>query len=94
MYLAFCQTLIYYINVRGISIYIIGGETMKSNFYIEYYGKQIEEADLIKKAKAIWTKSGKKVADLTSLNLYVKPEENMAYYVFNDDETGNFSIEE
>lgn len=66
---------------------------MKSNFYIEYYGKQIDQAALIKEAKSIWTKSGKKAADLKSLNLYVKPEENTAYYVFNDDETGSFVIE-
>lgn len=66
---------------------------MKSTFYIEYYGKQIDEATLIKEAKAIWTKAGHKAAELKSLNLYVKPEENMAYYVFNDDETGSFSID-
>ncbi len=66
---------------------------MKSTFYVEYYGKQIDEASLIKEAKAIWTKSGKKAADLKSLNLYIKPEENTAYYVFNDDESGSFVIE-
>ena len=66
---------------------------MKSTFYIEYYGKQIDETTLVKQAKSIWTKSGKKAADLKALNLYVKPEENTAYYVFNDDETGSFSID-
>ncbi len=67
---------------------------MKSSFYIEYYGKQIDEASLVKTAKNIWTKSGKKAADLKSLSLYVKPEENAVYYVFNDDESGSFTIEE
>lgn len=66
---------------------------MKSTFYIEYYGKQLDEAILVKEAKAIWTKSGRKAADLKTLNLYVKPEENMVYYVFNDDETGSFAID-
>ncbi len=66
---------------------------MKSTFYVEYYGKQIDEAVLIKEAKEIWAKSGKKAADLKSLNLYIKPEENTAYYVFNDDESGSFVIE-
>lgn len=66
---------------------------MKSTFYVEYYGKQIDEAALIKEAKSIWTKSGKKAADLKSLQLYIKPEENTAYYVFNDDETGSFVID-
>ncbi len=66
---------------------------MKSTFYIEYYGKQVDEADLVKAAKNIWTNAGKKASDLKSLNLYVKPEENMAYYVFNEEQTGSFSID-
>lgn len=66
---------------------------MKSTFYVEYYGKQVEDAELIKTAKEIWKKNGKKAADLKSLNLYVKPEENTVYYVFNDDESGSFAID-
>ncbi len=66
---------------------------MKSTFYVEYYGKQVEEAALIKTAKEIWKNSGKKATDLKSLNLYVKPEENTVYYVFNDDESGSFAID-
>lgn len=65
---------------------------MKTSFYIEYFEKQVNEADLVKEAKAIWTNSGKKASDLKSLNIYVKPEENKVYYVFNDDETGSFDI--
>lgn len=66
---------------------------LKSTFYLEFYGKQLDQADLVKAAKSIWTKSGKKASELTSLQLYVKPEENMVYYVFNEDETGSFSID-
>ncbi len=65
---------------------------MKSTMYVEYYGKQIDQADLVKQAKAIWTKAGNKAADLKQLDLYIKPEENKAYYVFNQDVTGNFDI--
>ncbi len=66
---------------------------MKSTFFVEFYGKQVEEAALIKTAKEIWKNSGKKATDLKSLNLYVKPEENTVYYVFNDDESGSFAID-
>lgn len=65
---------------------------MKTTFYVEFYGQQIDQADLIKEAKSIWTKSGKKAADLKSLDLYVKPEEYKAYYVFNGDENGGFDL--
>lgn len=65
---------------------------MKTNFYLEFAGQQLVEKDLITSAKSIWTENGNKASDLKSINLYVKPEENMAYYVFNDDETGSFAL--
>ena len=66
---------------------------MKSTLYVEYQEKQMDEKDLVAKAKKIWTDGGKKVSELTSLQLYVKPEENMAYCVFNDDVKGEFSLD-
>ena len=65
---------------------------MKSTFYIEHSGNQIEDKAIIAQAKAIWTQQGNKVKDLTSLNLYVKPEENSVYYVFNDEISGQFPL--
>lgn len=66
---------------------------MKSTLYVEYGELQLEEKDLIAKAKKVWTGTGKKVSELTSLQVYVKPEENMVYCVFNDDATGEFSLD-
>ncbi len=66
---------------------------MKSTVYVEYQEKQLEEKELIAKAKKVWTSTGKKVSELTSLQLYVKPEENMAYCVFNDDMTSEFPLD-
>lgn len=66
---------------------------MKSTMYVEYQEKQLNETDLVKNAKKIWTSMGKKVSELTSLQVYVKPEENMAYCVFNEDIKGEFSLD-
>lgn len=66
---------------------------MKSALYVEYQGRQLNEKDIIADAKKIWTNSGKKASDLTSLKIYIKPEDNMAYYVFNDDITGSFDLD-
>ena len=66
---------------------------MKSTLYVEYQEKQMNEKDLVAKAKQIWTDEGRKFSALTSLQLYVKPEENMAYYVFNDEIKGEFSLD-
>ena len=66
---------------------------MKSTLYVEYQEKQMDEKDLVAKARKIWTDEGRKISALTSLQLYIKPEENMAYYVFNDEIKGEFSLD-
>lgn len=66
---------------------------MKSTLYVEYQEKQLMEKDLVAKAKKIWTGSGKKVSELTSLQIYIKPEENMAYCVFNEDTKAEFTLD-
>lgn len=59
---------------------------------VQYGGKNISTEALVKSAKDIWRYDmGRKVGDLTKLELYVKPEENRVYYVMND-ETGSFEI--
>lgn len=61
--------------------------------YLQYLGKEINKDDLVKQVKEIWTKELKnKAGDLKSITLYLKPEENMAYYVINDDVTGSIAL--
>ena len=61
--------------------------------YLQYLGKEINKDDLVKQVKDIWTKELKnKAGDLKSVTLYLKPEENMAYYVINDDVTGSIAL--
>ena len=55
---------------------------------MEYYGKQVDEKDILADVKKAWTKSGKKVGDIKSVELYIKPEEAAVYYVINKTETG------
>ena len=61
--------------------------------YLQYLGKEINKDDLVKQVKDIWTNELKnKAGDLKSVTLYLKPEENMAYYVINDDVTGSIAL--
>lgn len=61
--------------------------------YFQSAGKEILDKDLTEKVKEIWTKElGNKVKDMTDVKIYVKPEENAAYYVINDDVTGSFEV--
>ena len=58
-------------------------------------GQKTKEVYLPKGAvwKNIWTgELGKKAADLESINLYLKPEENAAYYVINESFTGRIEF--
>ncbi len=54
--------------------------------YLQYLGKEINKDDLVARVKEVWAQDHKE-ADLKSVNLYLKPEENAAYYVVN----GSFS---
>lgn len=58
----------------------------KSN--VEYYGKQVEEKGIIASVKKAWISTGKKVGDIKSMDLYIKPEEGAVYYVIDGTETG------
>jgi len=61
---------------------------IKINAIVEYQGKQVEEKTMIAAVKKAWTKTGNKVGDIKTMNLYIKPEENSVYYVINGSDTG------
>lgn len=65
---------------------------MKTNIYVEFYGEQVSKDDLIKEAEKIWVEAGKKAKDIKKIELYIKPEEDRAYYVINDEFDGSFHI--
>ena len=58
----------------------------------QFEGREVTEKELIAKVKEIWTSKGNKIKDITSLNIYIKPEEEKAYYVINDVENGKIEL--
>ena len=56
---------------------------------IQYGGREIETADILERAKATYAGDAKQMKDI---RVYVKPEENMAYFVVNGDETGSMVL--
>ena len=66
---------------------------LKAALHVQFAGKSYAEEDLMKMAKDVWKYDLKqKAGDLVSVELYVKPEENMVYYVMNKDFTGSFYL--
>lgn len=61
---------------------------IKTTLFVEYYGKQVEEKEMIAAVKKAWTSAGNKVGDIKSIELYVKPEDGAVYYVINKTESG------
>lgn len=62
---------------------------MKVNAYVEYYGKQVHENTMIADVKKAWKKSGHKIGEIKTMDLYIKPEESKVYYVINETESGS-----
>ena len=65
---------------------------MKTTLIVEHQGKQVEDKDMIAAVKKAWTKSGRKIGDIKTMTLYVKPEEAAVYYVINTTETGSVAF--
>ncbi|MDE6740473.1 MAG: hypothetical protein K2N77_09020 [Lachnospiraceae bacterium] len=68
-------------------------EAVKATFNLQFAGKSYTTDDLVKIAKDVWKYDlNQKAGDFKTVELYVKPEENVVYYVINGDVTGNFGI--
>ena len=66
---------------------------VKETLHVQFAGKSYTTDELVKIAKDVWKYDLKqKAGDFKSVELYVKPEENVVYYVINGDVTGNFAI--
>lgn len=66
---------------------------VKETVHVQFAGKTYSTEDLVKIAKDVWKYDLKrKVGDFKSVELYVKPEESIVYYVINGEETGHFNI--
>ncbi|MCL2377309.1 MAG: DUF6465 family protein [Defluviitaleaceae bacterium] len=65
---------------------------MKIDYFVELNGEQHEIKRLSDIVKEIWKSEGNLLKDLTSIEVYFKPEEKMCYYVLNGDSKGQFEI--
>lgn len=66
---------------------------IKASVSVQFSGKSYTTEELVDIAKKVWRYDLKqKVADFKKVELYVKPEEQQAYYVINDKFSGSFFI--
>ena len=51
---------------------------------LQVLGKEISEKELVAQIKKAWTSQFKgKIKDIKTIDIYVKPEDNRAYFVIN-----------
>ena len=66
---------------------------VKEAVHIQFGGKSYASEDLVKIAKDVWVYDlNQEEKNFKSVELYVKPEENIVYYVINGEGQGNFNI--
>ncbi len=64
------------------------------DIYIQYGDKEVcIQKEVLEKITEIWTKDmGNPEEDMKELKVYVKPEDDAAYFVINKDITGSFGL--
>lgn len=66
---------------------------IKESVSVQFDGKSYTTEELVKIAKDVWKYDHKKkVSDFQSVELYVKTEESIVYYVINGEVNGSFAI--
>ena len=59
--------------------------------FIQYAGKEFTTKDVVANVKKAWIEmTGKKEEDIQDIKVYVKTEENKAYYVVNGEAEGHY----
>lgn len=64
--------------------------TVDSKVYIQFFGKQVTAKDVLASCEADYKSKNK--AAVKKIEVYVKPEDNAAYYVVNGDVEGKVSL--
>lgn len=60
--------------------------------YVQYANQEVPTSVLVEKVKAAYVAEGHKADMIKKIRVYIKPEENMLYYVVNDDYASGISL--
>lgn len=61
--------------------------------FVQYGDKEVNMKELLNRIEEIWTKDwSNKAEDMKSVKVYLKIEDNAAYFVINEDITGSFGL--
>ena len=67
-------------------------EASSTEVFVEFYGQQSSVESVEERVKAAFVAEGHKAGTIKSLKIYLKPEEQAAYYVINDKFAGRVDL--
>ena len=76
---------------KPVEVEVKTGKTA-TDVFVQYGSVEVKAKDIVAKIKNLYSESGKNVDDIDTLKVYIKPEENVAYYVINEEEKGSVSL--
>ncbi len=65
---------------------------IKQQTILQFDGNDYDVSEIEANVKADWKNAGKKLSDIETLDIYVKPQEGKAYYVVNKDAEGRIDL--
>lgn len=60
--------------------------------FVQFAGNELAASTLVNQAQDNWIAAGNDVNAIESIKIYIKPEEDAAYYVINETETGKIDF--
>lgn len=67
-------------------------EGIAEEIYVQYLEKEVITSEVLERAKQDYIADGHRESSIKSIHLYIKPEENMAYYVINEKIAGGVQL--
>lgn len=69
-------------------------QNIEAKTVIQYSGKEITASDILETVKKIWVEKFQgKLEEIKTIEIYIKPEENKAYFVVNGLSNGDYFVE-
>jgi len=70
----------------------IGKKKVEEKVFLQYGGQEVAIDDIMAKVKKEFIAEGHDGAEIKSIRLYLKPEENMVYYIINEESSSKVSL--
>lgn len=66
--------------------------TVKEEIFVQYGNQEVFTANVVERVKAAYAAEGNAADSIEKVRVYIKPEENMIYYVVNDEYASGISL--